>query len=613
MRALLVYPTHSNCHEVAADLRDEEGWDAVCYPARLTSASKDQPENCWNKEADAAEQYGLPVLKSVCVVCPHQSRCKSSGYLAQLHLAASADVALATHKRAASSGLTELARDSTVISVHESAVELLRPSCRIQKTDLVVLRQIIGDLLNDPYWLNWFGNDLATDDDGNQVHDAEQKVQRDRLYQASIALADLVDHLMAALESANETVAWTPPDPIPIPERFERLLFRVLKQARAKLGSEVCQFILAALAGSLASAAIMVHDLFADSKQGPTRRRSKTVMGVRQTPLPNGRTIWFSDSTANAERMARIVGAPVIDSTPDGTVPLQKKAVQFVTDITVKTSPEVVCSILRGILARYSDRHRIGVITHRAQLKAIEKLDSALRSRIAESTYFHSGQDRSSNSWHVQCDLLLILGTPRVPPSAVAEYLVQVGELKAACTEPPWDTLYWLGETEQDQPLRVEGRGYQNEAWRSAHRDLVRATLVQAIGRGRGILESGCDVLVFSTEECGLRISADLCPWMNEPMAEVYGAVRDLTATKSKKYYLEKVAVSSAEVADHLSKPERTIRRCLSELEPLGLLERLGPRSGWRLKPRDDVSCFSPALSSAAQPVSQVSLKDFSL
>jgi hypothetical protein len=535
MKALYVYPTHKNCRELADDLQQRR-IDGVCYPARRTSSSDDEPENCWNKDADRAEGFGLPVLKSVCLACDHRTRCQTVGYLGQMREATDADVALATHKRAASSSLAELARDSSYIAVHENAIEMLRPTCRIDESELFLLHRAINRLVTDPSWLDWFGDDLKKDDDGNEVHDDEQLIQRKRLFEASVALAELLERAMADLEKADKLVAWIPPDSIKIPQRFERLLFRALCNAKAHLGSEACQFALAALSGELTSAAIIVTEKFGKRSQGPAKRKSKILFGVRGNTVPTGRTIWFGDSPANADRLGRVLGLPVSDKTPDGRVPLQKKAIQFTSDVTVKTSHDVICSILRGVLARYPDRTRVGLITHRSALKALERLEAGERSRFVETTYFHSGQDRSSNSWHEKCDLLLIVGTPRVPPQAVAEYLVQVGELEAACTEPKWDTLYWHGETEQGASVRIEARGYQDDAWRTAHRDLVRANLVQAIGRGRGILENGCDVLVFSTEECGLAIAAEPCPWMNEQMATVYQAVRELTDTKSKKY-----------------------------------------------------------------------------
>jgi len=56
---------------------------------------------------------------------------------------------------------------------------------------------------------------------------------------------------------------------------------------------------------------------------------------------------------------------------------------------------------------------------HVDALLAEKSLLGGLRSRIHKSAYFGEGKDRASNDWHLQCDLFVVLGTPRVPPAAI--------------------------------------------------------------------------------------------------------------------------------------------------------------------------------------------------
>ena len=126
MTALFIYPTHKNCREVETDYI-ERGINAACYPGRTTEDSDDMPQNCWNPWADEAEQMGLPVVKTVCPMCPKRTSCQQAGYLAQLMYVKNATVALCTHKRAEFSGLAELMQNRVYVAIHENPIDLLRP------------------------------------------------------------------------------------------------------------------------------------------------------------------------------------------------------------------------------------------------------------------------------------------------------------------------------------------------------------------------------------------------------------------------------------------------------------------------------------------------------
>src|SRR5687768_15209970 len=103
MSVLLVYPTHENCREVEEDYL-ASGFNAATYPGRTTEVSETMPQNCWNPEADVAENMGLPVVKTICAICKERPKCLNVGYLGELVAVTKAEVALSTHKRAEFSG-----------------------------------------------------------------------------------------------------------------------------------------------------------------------------------------------------------------------------------------------------------------------------------------------------------------------------------------------------------------------------------------------------------------------------------------------------------------------------------------------------------------------------
>lgn len=288
-----------------------------------------------------------------------------------------------------------------------------------------------------------------------------------------------------------------------------------------------------------------------------------------------------------------MIGREIEDKTPEGILELKKRAVQFPQDITRRTTSRTVLGILRGVIADHLDRRRIGVICHRVHQPAIDDLEPLFRQRIARVAYFGSGEERASNAWYRECDLIVVLGTPRVPPSAIRAYLVQVDELAAAAEEGAWGPLTWRGWTESGAEWVIASRGYTHPAWQRAYREIVRANLIQAIGRGRGVLEEGIDVVVVSTDECGLRLAdANFIQPVTETDAHILEAVGDLTLLSPKIYIIgdrsvapgicdRQRSVTTDELSRHLHLSPVQIRKRAALLERRGLLLRHGQRGGW--------------------------------
>jgi len=140
--------------------------------------------------------------------------------------------------------------------------------------------------------------------------------------------------------------------------------------------------------------------------------------------------------------------------------------------------------------------------------------------------------------------------------------------------------------------------GYQDPDWQRAHRSLVRAAIIQAVGRARAIREFGCDVVVLSNEETGLPLAEpdDDVVTVTESEAKILNA---LIAGNSYKDSLgdsgDAPTVKTAAIAREIGQCESETRRLLGRLEARGLIARRGQRGGWRLSPTGIELARSPS------------------
>lgn len=322
-----------------------------------------------------------------------------------------------------------------------------------------------------------------------------------------------------------------------------------------------------------------------------TTTMKKMIVGIWKNLPPENAVVIFNDATANREDLEALLGRTVVDITPEGHLANQKRVVQFPIDLTRHASPTRFLAVLRGILIEFPAARQIGIITHRPLISAIKKLAEPFASRIVKSAYFGSGSDRASNDWHKQCDLLVVAGTPRVPSEAVQRRMNQFGDFDSAGEDGRWGDRYWRGRTETGEEVTVAGRGYGHPGWERAHRSLVRAAAVQAIGRGRTLLESGCDVAVVSTEECGCTFVNNLDIGLNETEAVALAALKELSELESYKTPKGPVPiaapnlriVSTDEIARRLGLSGRGTQKILARLESRRLIHRVCERGGWLL------------------------------
>lgn len=321
------------------------------------------------------------------------------------------------------------------------------------------------------------------------------------------------------------------------------------------------------------------------------KTKHRMLVGVWKNLPSENAVVLFSDATANREDLEALLGRPVVDVTPIGHIAHEKRVVQYPIDLTRCAKPKRFLDIVRGVLIEIPDARRVGVITHQTLLPELRNLSKAFADRIGKTAYFGSGSDRASNDWHGCCDLILVAGTPRVSSEAVQRRLIQFGDFVSAGEDGRWGDVHWRGQTEAGDEVIVVGRGYEHPAWERAHRSLVRAAIVQAVGRGRTLLENGCDVVVISTEECGFLVVNNSDIGLNETEAEVLAILAELSEQES--YDIHKTLVpiaapdarivSTDEIAHRLELSNRGTQKVLARLESRRLIHRVGERGGWML------------------------------
>lgn len=326
-----------------------------------------------------------------------------------------------------------------------------------------------------------------------------------------------------------------------------------------------------------------------DSETGKMKRRM--LVGVWKNLPSENAVVLFSDATANRDDLEAVLGRSVVDVTPVGHIAHKKRVVQYPVDLTRRASPKRFLEIVRGVLIEFPDARRVGVITHQTLLPELRNLSKVFADRIGNKTYFGSGSDRASNDWLGRHELILIAGTPRVSSEAVQRRLIQFGDFASAGEDGRWGDVRWRGQTESGQAVTVQGRGYDHPGWERAHRSLVRAALVQAVGRGRTRLETGCDVAVASTEECGCAVVNNSDIGLNETEAEALVAFTKLSELESYKTPKGPVPIaapnvrvaSTDEIARRLGLSGRGTQKILARLESRRLIRRVGERGGWML------------------------------
>ena len=490
-RSLIIVPTHPNCRELETELRDD-GIDATAYP-ELTE------DLCQNiNEAEQAQSMGLSPGATVCIGCVYRKNC---GFIEQGKKAKESPVLIICHKRAAKQFVT-LAEGRQYAAVHENAEDLIRPTLEVWPDDLGRVAEVCSEAR----------------------HREQDRREPDLELIDGLALmennaTDLENSAKVATETGRPK---TLPRSMEPPAQWELKVWRAVhavidSKRRKQLPDQAAMQLIAGLAfGAVRNLAFQI-----DHPGGSDEPRVQLI-GTEQTTLPGHLPIWFCDATGRAELLGDLAGQVVHDKTPAGSLANQKSVLQIDWDLTRSgfTHPDpkrkaaaadTAAGMLMGILAAHPEAERVGLISHRPVIEELfskrSPLDEQNRDRIHRKEYFGGKLMRGSNNWQ-ECDLLIVLGTPRVNPGSIKTRLIRAGKMTAAAdpNEGTWGKRRWVGRSTDGTKRVIEGLGYADPTWRQAHEDIVRAALIQALGRARSILESGLPAIAVTTEPLGLDL-----------------------------------------------------------------------------------------------------------
>ncbi|MEI8359376.1 MAG: primase C-terminal domain-containing protein, partial [Deltaproteobacteria bacterium] len=407
--SLTVLPTHDACKELV-DRFSKEGISATAYPKLSAVTCKkygtiDQPGL-----AQKIQASGLNVATSLCERCEFNSDCI---YQKERQKARNSKHTIATHARTEATDFS-LFKDKEIVFVHENPLSLLRPCVEVENIkhfeDLLSICKYarkVAIRLNDPSAieiLNIFESgiedliDILADDQFFKEY--ESSSQNDRKNLAKIKC-------LPCREKSS------------FHDRVEYILYRAMIDYKKYSNQNALHLAIGYSFGNLKSLFAKVEENRVGGGQINVRN---FLVGFWQTELPN-QLIWFEDGSSDVKMLQDLTGLNVIDQTPIGKIKNHIEPIQFTQkDVTQQTTPEIIKSIVRGFLAKYNHCKNVGIICHKCHVPEIKSLSSYWENRIRKVSYFFSGDDRASNDW-LNCDLLIVLGTPRVPPSAVRNLL----------------------------------------------------------------------------------------------------------------------------------------------------------------------------------------------
>lgn len=555
-----ILPTHAACDDSVKDFA-KLGIVAAAHPSLERTCqlwgTRDDPG-----EAQKVQNAGLSVPKTLCCRCPHAKSCE---YQRLRQQATDAKHVIATHMRSSLSQW-QPATNKEIVFVHEDPYDLLRPIIRVAGSptedghaQAVSLRQVVA------------------------IADQARR-------EAKVRDWDVADCLTHLIDSTNELITFLehPPKsvfsnamalpmiaPRSCPDTLDHLLYRGMTSLKLFPPQNSVRLAIGHAFGQFEHL-VLVKDEPRTEKGQPMPLLS--IVGVRRVEPPTDSVVWLENAHGNPKMLERLIGRPVINHTPKGQLAHQVPPIHFAQDVTTTTSANNVRALVRGVLSRFPQSHKVGIITLQKKRPALDGLESFWKKRIRRVEHFRSGKDRASNSW-LACDLIVILGTPRVPPSATRSKLIQLGQIIEAAEDGRWRDKAWHQASLDGKDVILRGYGYAHPAWDEAHQLLVREQLLQAVGRGRSVTDKAVQVVVLSNEPLNLAISEeDIIP-MRDSNATTLQAVQDIVLKSAN----SEVTVSVSEVAQQRKLSIRQIRRHFRCLEKAGLIKEAGSKHRWML------------------------------
>lgn len=570
--SLHLVPTHKNGDELVAELR-AAGFEADKLPARTSPEQyekylklrEEDPDLVeWNvglcenmAEVERAESFGLSAGAAVCPTCPFKQECD---YLERRKSAMTAPHLVATHHMFARNA-AELSRSRSYIAVHEDPEPMIRPlrSFSIEKIA----------------WLQKVGSEGKW-----QQKRRLPKYVKLELIHLFDQIVDQVREIEQKAANANQTLVAEDQNQKAITVRQKSILeacdqlFQRQELSDREISPAAMEFLLGLLSGTLNRWAIRVDD---SRQKGGDQVTHKSIVAVWKTDFPVDVTIVFSDATGNAEAIQELTGLPVHDITPSGHLDQKSSVCQVPVDIKRTTAESTVMGLLAAAIARHPRARKIGIIGHQPHMGPVKQKFRVLESREFKTAYFGEGTERASNEWHRECDLLIVLGTPRLPPGAIQDSLIRRGRLEALSQDGRWEPRLWEAETVSGDKRVIRGVGYAEPSWRRAHEDLVQAALLQAVGRARSYQESGIPVILFSNEPLRLpaedeknqtkrlsSLAVDVLVWMEDQIAKTLNNI-----------YYSFCNFKTGELAQWMAIDDDRASKVLKELEEAGYVTKL--------------------------------------
>lgn len=496
-RTLTVVPTHRNAQDLETELR-RDGFDATAYPD-LTE------DNCQNlDEAKRARGLSLPFPSAICCQCPHRADCEDDGYLSQVVEAERSQHALCTQERFCRIP-ERVAEKRDVLFFHEEVEQaFLRAEA--------ISRDCTSDLID----IFHFASNAARSHGETAEAEFFTKLWR-----------TACDAVLFAVYSP--VVAPIPVTSVGQPSsRWSRSLFQKIEHYRQRPGKQKMKIDGTAIR-AIVDAVQGKCQLFTRPKRETSKQNRETdeIIGVWKTALPPVSDVWLEDGSADPESVRDALSpVGVIDATPSGRLRREKLVIQIPCMIRKGTRPLVVQALVRGILAHLPDDCPVGIIVNKKHKAAVRRLRREFPNQRLRISHYRSGEDTGSNGW-LDCKVLLIVGTPYVPPRAIQKELIRQGNIDAANRDGRWGDRYWHGRSLSGEERLIRSRGYHDPDWHQAHRAVVRSKLHQGTERSRSHLPKGVPLtLVVSKEPLELPL-AEIASWrgMTKTEARLFRAL----------------------------------------------------------------------------------------
>lgn len=524
---LWIMPDHANCQEREDELR-KIGVHAVAYP-RLDET------NCENiADVKEAQKFGLVAGAAVCPGCPFNTKCRQSGYLAQLQRADESPLRISTISRAQAS--SKIFRGKT-FKDEAGNVTGERPAASV-----IVADERAGDLLGETIKttmpdLKLAKHFLANVEAGQRLAGGQRVGRKNEGFaRGLLAVIDVIEKAsesvkrtaLSAAKDADKNVAAGGvnrvelPPKIEMPKEWQAAFNEWVQTFKTHLdGERLGEDFAAGIRLITLAAAGRLHELWVMGERKIVTVNGKRiattqveVMGKRLADVPKRSRVFMLDADATAEDLAARTGRRIVDITPAGHIPVVQKVRQVPLDVTKSQSASTTAKIIEAHLWASPAVRRLGVIGHKGAIDQIFEDDSDLlnrwsRARVAMTAGYGTGQDRGSNLWAVECDDLAVIGTPRAP--IVRAWLVAHGKIEAACLpDGDWGEIAWEGMTTDGRRKVFKARGYRNPEWRQASKSIHLAAIRQAGGRARAILPTGISVTLYTDQPTGFPVDESI-------------------------------------------------------------------------------------------------------